>query len=61
MLAVRRPSVTTALHVLEGKGLIRAERGCIAIRDRARRMEAFAVDSYGTPEREYERLIGPLR
>ena len=35
MLAVRRPSVTNALHVLEGHGLIRAERGCILIRNRA--------------------------
>jgi CRP-like cAMP-binding protein len=60
MLAVRRPSVTTALHVLEGNGFIRAERGYIAVRNRAA-MEEFAGDSYGTPEREYERLIGPLR
>lgn len=60
MLAVRRPSVTTALHVLEGNGFIRAERGCIRIGNRAA-MEEFASDSYGAPEREYERLIGPLR
>jgi CRP-like cAMP-binding protein len=60
MLAVRRPSVTTSLHVLEGNGFIRAERGCIIIRDRAG-LEEFAGDAYGPPEREYERLIGPLR
>ena len=60
MLAVRRPSVTTALHILEGNRLIRAERGCIVVRDRAG-LEEFAGDSYGVPEREYERLIGPLR
>lgn len=60
MLAVRRPSVTTALHVLEGNGYIRSERGCIIVRNRPA-LEEFAGDSYGAPEREYERLIGPLR
>jgi len=60
MLAVRRPSVTTSLHVLEGEGLIRSKRGCVMIRDRAA-MEVFASDSYGPPEREYERLLGPMR
>lgn len=60
MLAVRRPSVTTSLHVLEGNGFIRAERGCVIMRDRAA-LEAFAADGYGAPEREYERLIGTLR
>lgn len=59
MLAVRRPSVTNALHVLEGHGLIRAERGCILIRNRAD-LEVFAGDAYGIPEDEYRRLIGPL-
>jgi CRP-like cAMP-binding protein len=60
MLAVRRPSVTTALHVLEGNGFIRAERGLIMVRHREA-LETFAGDAYGKPEREYERLIGPLR
>lgn len=60
MLAVRRPSVTTALHVLEGNGLIRCERGLVIIRDRAG-LEAFAQDAYGATEREYARLLGPLR
>ena len=60
MLAVRRPSVTTSLHVLEGKHLIWAERGCIIVRDRAGLVE-FARDAYGPPEVEYERLLGPLR
>ncbi|MCY0093161.1 Crp/Fnr family transcriptional regulator [Hoeflea ulvae] len=59
MLAVRRPSVTTALHVLEGNLLIRAERGLIIVRDR-QALESFARDAYGTPEREYERLIGKM-
>lgn len=60
MLAVRRPSVTTALHVLEGNGFIRSERGLVVIRDRGA-LEASAGDAYGKPEREYERLLGPLR
>ena len=60
MLAVRRPSVTTALHGLEGNGLIHAERGLVTIRNRAA-LEDFAADAYGRPEREYERLLGPLR
>ena len=41
MLAVRRPSVTTALHVLEGNGFIRATRGLITVRDR-QALEEFA-------------------
>lgn len=60
MLAVRRPSVTTALHVVEGMQLIRAKRGLVTIRDRAG-LEEFAQDTYGVPEAEYERLIGALR
>lgn len=60
MLAVRRPSVTTSLHVLEGNGFIRSERGCIIVRNRAG-LEEFAGDAYGIPEREYERMIGPFR
>jgi len=34
MLGVRRPGVTVALQLLEGRGLIRATRGEIAVRDR---------------------------
>lgn len=59
MLAVRRPSITTALHVLEGNGLIRAERGCIVVRDR-KQLEAFAGDAYGKPEAVYRELIGTM-
>lgn len=60
MLAVRRPSVTTALHVLEGNRLIRADRGWVTVRDRAA-LEEFAGDAYGRSETEYARLIGPLK
>lgn len=56
MLAVRRSSVTTSLHVLEGNRLIATERGVITVRNRAA-LEAFAQDAYGPSEREYERLM----
>jgi CRP-like cAMP-binding protein len=57
MLSVRRSSVTTALHMLEGKHLIYSERSLITIRDR-KALEDFAGDAYGIPEAEYVRLIG---
>ncbi|UDF30725.1 UNVERIFIED_ORG: Crp/Fnr family transcriptional regulator [Roseateles sp. XES5] len=56
MLAVRRASVTNALHVLEGHGFIYSHRGTIIVRDRAA-LEAFAADAYGGSEREYARLF----
>ena len=60
MLAVRRPSVTVAMHMLEGEGLVRARRARLTVLDR-RGLEEFAGEIYGRPEREYERLLGPLR
>ncbi len=60
MLGVRRPSVTIALHSLEGLGFIKATRGLITVRNRLDLIE-FAGTSYGVPEAEYDRLIGPLR
>ena len=60
MLAVRRPGVTEALQMLETEQAIRAERRNIVVLDR-RKLEETAGDSYGVPEAEYERLIGPLR
>jgi CRP-like cAMP-binding protein len=57
MLAVRRPSVTTALHALEGEKMIISERGLLVVRDRGA-LEAFAGSVYGQPEAEYQRLIG---
>ncbi len=56
ILAVRRPSVTTALHVLEERRFIRAERGCVTIRNRSA-MEHYAQDAYGLPEEEYRHLF----
>ena len=60
MLGVRRPSVTIALHSLEGLAFIKATRGLVTIRSRSE-LEEFAGTAYGKPEAEYERLIGPLR
>jgi CRP-like cAMP-binding protein len=60
MLGVRRPSVTIALHSLEGLGFIRSTRGMVVIRSRSG-LEEFASGAYGTPEAEYERLIGVPR
>ncbi|GGL81856.1 Crp/Fnr family transcriptional regulator [Wenxinia marina] len=57
MLGVRRAGVTVATHTLEGEGLIRARRGRIEIIDR-RGLRRVAGAGYGTPETEYERLIG---
>lgn len=59
MLAVRRPSVTTSLQILEGESFIRSERGLITIRNRTA-LEEFARDAYGRPEQEYQRLMKNL-
>ena len=56
MLGVRRAGVTVGTHILEGNGLIRAERGRITILDR-QRLEREAHQSYGVPEAEYDRLF----
>lgn len=57
MLGVRRAGITTALHMFESAGILRAERGLIQILDR-KRLEEAAGDAYGVPEAEYERLMG---
>jgi CRP-like cAMP-binding protein len=59
MISAERSSVTITLHILEGAGMIRSERGRVIIRDRAK-LEELAGDGYGIPEAEYRRLIGPL-
>lgn len=56
MLAVRRASVTDALHVLESHGFIRSERGRITIRNREM-LENYARDLYGMPEEESNRVF----
>jgi CRP-like cAMP-binding protein len=57
MLGVRRPGVTDQLHIIEGRGMIKATRGNVRILDRSK-LEDLAGGCYGVPEREYERLIG---
>jgi hypothetical protein len=57
MLGVRRPSVTDAIHRLEGVHAIKAERSLIIVRDR-RKLKEIAGATYGVPETEYERHIG---
>lgn len=59
-LGVRRAGVTTAIRNFEGLGMIQAKRGLITVLDRDGLL-ALAGDSYGIPEAEYERLIGPFR
>ena len=59
MLAVRRASVTDALHILEGESFIRATRGRVLVRDRSG-LRLMAGDTYGFFEAEYSRLIAPF-
>lgn len=56
MLGVRRPGVTTGLHILEGEHMIKSTRGHIRVLDRAK-LEEKAGDSYGIPEAIYRRVI----
>src|SRR5918997_3520724 len=56
MLGVRRAGVTTATHILDGNGLIRAKRGVITLLDREK-LEELADNAYGLPEAEYARLM----
>ncbi|MCW5714444.1 MAG: helix-turn-helix domain-containing protein [Bauldia sp.] len=57
MLGVRRASVTEALHLFEGDGIVRSLRGRLLVRNRAALLEV-ASGYYGTAEAAYERLIG---
>jgi DNA-binding FadR family transcriptional regulator len=59
MIGVRRASVTEAIQILENKKIISARRATIEILDRAK-LETSAAGSYGVPEVEYRRIIGPL-
>ncbi|WP_332304431.1 Crp/Fnr family transcriptional regulator [Rhizobium sp. GR12] len=56
MLAVRRPSVTDALHVLESQRFIRSERAKITVRNREA-LEVYARDLYGLAESESTRVF----
>lgn len=57
LLGTRRSSVTEALHKLEGRGLIRSNRGEVVLKDRQGLISA-ASGSYGLAEQEYARLLG---
>ena len=57
MLGVRRPTVTLTVQTIEGAGMIRATRGNIEIRDRARLLE-LAGESYGTSAQQYRQHLG---
>jgi CRP-like cAMP-binding protein len=57
MLGVRRPGVTLAIQILEGKGMIRATRGAITINNR-KGLIGLANGSYGFAEAHYARLLG---
>jgi CRP-like cAMP-binding protein len=59
MLGVRRPGVTVALQVLEGRGLIQSRRGEVIIRDREGLID-LADGGYGECEAEYRRLVGEI-
>lgn len=57
MLGVRRAGVTTALHSLEGQGLVTAQRGLIVVTGRSG-LKTIANGFYGIPEAEHTRLTG---
>jgi len=57
MLGVRRAGVTEAVQSLKRKKLIEGPRNHIVVLNR-RGIERAAGNSYGTPEKEYRRLIG---
>ena len=57
MLGVRRAGVTEALQSLKRQKLIENSRNQIVIRNR-KGIERMAGAAYGTPEKEYRRLIG---
>ena len=56
MLAVRRPGVTDALHILEGNGLIKATRGKVTVINRAGLVDKAGA-YYGQPEAEYAAIF----
>lgn len=57
MLCTRRPGVTVAMHLLEGKGYIASARGQVEIRDREGLIDE-ADGGYNKAEVHYERLFG---
>ena len=58
MLCVYRPSITVVASTLQRAGIIRSDRGHVAVLDRAA-LEATACDCYGAVRRRFDRLLGP--
>ncbi len=56
MLGTRRAGVTVALHELEGKALVRSERGAVVIIDR-KGLKELSGGFYGVTETEYRRIM----
>jgi len=56
MLGVRRASVTEALHLLEGDGIVRSLRGRLLVRRRDALLD-IAAGYYGAAESAYDRLL----
>jgi DNA-binding FadR family transcriptional regulator len=56
MLAVRRAGVTEAVQALQDKELISCTRGLVTVLNR-KGLEQEAGTFYGTPEKEYRRLL----
>jgi len=57
MLAVRRASVTHALHSLQRQNFISCGRGNVTVQDR-KGLQRYVGKFNGIPEAEYRRLIG---
>lgn len=60
MLGVRRASITHAIHILEGEGWIRAQRGLVTIRDR-HGLEGYCGPFYGVAESRYDQIMNAQR
>lgn len=58
-LGVRRASITDKMHILEGKRLVRCNRGKLVVRNRTG-LERAAGEAYGQAEAHYRQLVAPF-
>jgi DNA-binding transcriptional regulator YhcF (GntR family) len=58
MLGVRRTSVTTVAHALQGAGIVEYSRGKIYIVD-VERLKESACECYETVKEQYRSLVAP--